>query len=150
MATHSCILAWRIPWTGEPGGLLSMGSHRVSYDLSDFACIRALEKGMATHSSILAWRIPGMEGPGRLPSMGLHRVGYDWSDLIAAAAAIWLLRNVIKWSVRLWKSLSSLTQVQICFSECLLGIYIWIYYKMQTFNSWKGSSPFCSDLSLVY
>ena len=29
MATHSNILAWRIPWTGEPGGLLSMGSHRV-------------------------------------------------------------------------------------------------------------------------
>ena len=27
MATHSCILAWRIPWTEEPGGLQSMGSH---------------------------------------------------------------------------------------------------------------------------
>ena len=30
MATHSSILAWRIPWTGEPGGLPSMGSHRSS------------------------------------------------------------------------------------------------------------------------
>ena len=30
MATHSSVLAWRIPGTGEPGGLLSMGSHRVS------------------------------------------------------------------------------------------------------------------------
>ena len=30
MATHSSILAWRIPWTGEPGGLQSMGSHRVN------------------------------------------------------------------------------------------------------------------------
>ena len=29
MATHSSVLAWRIPWTGEPGGLLSMGLHRV-------------------------------------------------------------------------------------------------------------------------
>ena len=29
MATHSRILAWRIPWTGEPGGLQSMGSHTV-------------------------------------------------------------------------------------------------------------------------
>ena len=29
MATHSSVLAWRIPGTGEPGGLLSMGSHRV-------------------------------------------------------------------------------------------------------------------------
>ena len=32
MATHSGILAWRIPGTGEPGGLPSMGSHRVGYD----------------------------------------------------------------------------------------------------------------------
>ena len=41
MATHSSILAWRIPWTGEPGGLLSMGSHRVTQlkRLSMHACI---------------------------------------------------------------------------------------------------------------
>ena len=31
-ATHSSVLAWRIPGTGEPGGLLSMGSHRVRHD----------------------------------------------------------------------------------------------------------------------
>ena len=34
MATPSSILAWRIPWTEEPGGLQSMGSHRVGHDLS--------------------------------------------------------------------------------------------------------------------
>ena len=32
MAIHSSVLAWRIPWTGEPGGLPSMGSHRVGHD----------------------------------------------------------------------------------------------------------------------
>ena len=32
MATHSSVLAWRIPGTAEPGGLLSMGSHRVGHD----------------------------------------------------------------------------------------------------------------------
>ena len=32
MATHSSVLAWRIPGMGEAGGLLSMGSHRVGYD----------------------------------------------------------------------------------------------------------------------
>ena len=32
MATHSSILAWRIPWTEEPGGLQSMGSRRVGHD----------------------------------------------------------------------------------------------------------------------
>ena len=32
MATYSSILAWRIPWAQEPGGLLSLGSHRVGHD----------------------------------------------------------------------------------------------------------------------
>ena len=37
MATHSSVLAWRIPGTGEPGEMLSMGSHRVRHDWSDLA-----------------------------------------------------------------------------------------------------------------
>ena len=37
MATHSSILAWRIPGTGEPGGLPSMGSHRVGHNRNDLA-----------------------------------------------------------------------------------------------------------------
>ena len=37
MATHSSVLAWRIPGMGEPGGLLSMGLHRVRHDWSDLA-----------------------------------------------------------------------------------------------------------------
>ena len=39
MATHSNILAWRIPWTEEPGRLQSIGLQRVGYDRSNFACI---------------------------------------------------------------------------------------------------------------
>ena len=37
MATHSSVLAWRIPGMGEPGGLPSVGSHRVGHDWSDLA-----------------------------------------------------------------------------------------------------------------
>ena len=37
MATHSITLAWKIPWTEEPGRLQSMGSHRVGHDWSDLA-----------------------------------------------------------------------------------------------------------------
>ena len=37
MAIHSSVLAWRIPGMGEPGGLPSMGSHRIGHDWSDFA-----------------------------------------------------------------------------------------------------------------
>ena len=89
MAPHSSTLAWKIPWTEEPGGLQSMGSRRVRPDwvTSPFTFhFHALEKEMATHSSILAWRIPRTGEPGRLLSMGSHRVGHDWSNLAAAAA----------------------------------------------------------------
>ena len=65
MATHSSILAWRIPGTGEPGGLPSMGSHRVGHDWSDLAAAAAAEE------------------PGRLPSMGSQRVGHNWATSLS-------------------------------------------------------------------
>ena len=43
MATHSSVLAWRIPGKREPGGLPSMGSHRVGHDWSDLAAAAAAE-----------------------------------------------------------------------------------------------------------
>ena len=47
MATHSSVLAWRIPGTAEPGGLLSMGSHRVGHEdtRSDLAAAAASQRG---------------------------------------------------------------------------------------------------------
>ena len=47
MATHSSVLAWRIPGMGEPGGLSSMGSHRVGHDWSDLAVTHVF------HASVL-------------------------------------------------------------------------------------------------
>ena len=41
MATHSSVLAWRIPGMGEPDGLPSIGSHRVGHDGSDLAAVAA-------------------------------------------------------------------------------------------------------------
>ena len=41
MATHSSVLAWRIPGTEEPGGLPSLGSHRVGHNSSDLAAAAA-------------------------------------------------------------------------------------------------------------
>ena len=43
MATHSSVPAWRIPGTGEPGGLPSLGSHRVRHDWSDLAAAAAIK-----------------------------------------------------------------------------------------------------------
>ena len=94
MAPHSSTLAWKIPWTEEPGGLQSMGSLSRTR-LSDFTFtfhFHALEKEMATHSSVLAWRIPGTGDPDALPSMGSHRVGHNCSDLAAA----WSLSQLLK------------------------------------------------------
>ena len=62
MAPHSSTLAWKIPWTEEPGGLAVHGFAKSQTGLSDFTFtfhFHALEKEMATHSSVLAWRIPG-------------------------------------------------------------------------------------------
>ena len=65
MATHSNVLAWRIPGMGEPGGLPSMGSHRVGHDWSDLAAAAVTEA--TTESLELASRrweqtAPGTEG----------------------------------------------------------------------------------------
>ena len=85
-ATHSSALAWKIPWTEEPGRLQSMGLLRVGHDwatsLSLFTFMH-WEKEMAPHSSTLAWRIPGTGEPGGLQSMGSLRVRHDWATSLS-------------------------------------------------------------------
>ena len=80
MAPHSSTLAWKTPWTEEPGELYAVhGVVKSRTRLSVFTFtfhFHALEKEMATHFSVLAWRIPGMAEPGGLPSMASHRVGH--------------------------------------------------------------------------
>ena len=75
MATHSSVLAWRIPGTGEPGGLPSMGSHRVGHDWSD------LPAAAAGHFRA---------GPG--PGMVPHR---ETERPAACARLATLLRNIV-------------------------------------------------------
>ena len=47
MATHSSILAWRVPWTEEPGGLESIGSHRVGHNSSGLESMQGMLWGGA-------------------------------------------------------------------------------------------------------
>ena len=58
MATHSGVFAWRIPGTGEPGGLPSMGSHRVGHDWSNLAAAAGVISLKFTWvvQSIICWR----------------------------------------------------------------------------------------------
>ena len=100
MATHSSILAWKIPWTKEPGRLQSMESRDFTFTFH----FHALENEMATHSSVLTWRIPGTGEPGGLTSMGSHRVGHDWSNLAAIAAIA--AAESLQWREVKWKSLN--------------------------------------------
>ena len=52
MATHSSVLAWRIPGTEEPSGLPSVGSHRLGHDLSNLAA--AVDFHLYIHTELLA------------------------------------------------------------------------------------------------
>ena len=59
MATHSSVLAWRIPGTGEPDGLPSMGSHRVRHYWSDLAAAAAEESDnrLVMFDSMIPWTV---------------------------------------------------------------------------------------------
>ena len=88
MATHSSILAWRIPWTEEPGRLQSMGSLRVRHSwatsLALFTFMHWRRKWQPTPVFL-----PGeSQGRGSLVGCRLwgRAVGHDWSNLAAAAA----------------------------------------------------------------
>ena len=90
MATHSSVLAWRIPGTGEPGGLPSMGSHRVGHDWSDLA------------AATVKWKITSSV------TQELHFHGYDLQQHYSIHEIKSLHQNVNKcitsfpWKVLLW------------------------------------------------
>ena len=96
MAPHSSTLAWKIPWTEEPGRLQSMGSLRVGHNwvtsLSLFTFMHWRRKWQPTPVFLPGesqgwgslWERMPIDG---LPSMGSHRIGHDWSNLATAAAA---------------------------------------------------------------
>ena len=76
MATHSSVLAWRIPGTGEPGGLPSMGSHRVGHDWSDLAVVAVSSSSGSLFNS---WYWPLLPCKYLLPNCSLlliHLVHY--------------------------------------------------------------------------
>ena len=65
MATHSSVLAWRIPETEEPGGRPSVGSHRVGHDWSDLAAAapnKLLRKDPVVHLKINTFQLSRYSG----------------------------------------------------------------------------------------
>ena len=94
MATHSSVLAWRIPGTGEPRGLPSMGLHRVGHNWSDLAAAAAacLPKGFSGSSVGIQFACNAGD-PGsilqlrRSPGEGIgYPLQYSWASLMAQMA----------------------------------------------------------------
>ena len=72
MATHSSVLAWRIPWTEEPGRLQSIGSQRVGHEWSELACTHA-------HGVLR-----------RFPSSG----GRTENDFLPTQVQLWIIKSI--------------------------------------------------------
>ena len=80
MVTHSSVLAWRIPGTGEPGRLPSMGPHRVRHDWRDLAAA-ALGRHWGPKTSRKDLGVGGGEEPSCLPGAACRRWESRWSVL---------------------------------------------------------------------
>ena len=98
MATHSSVLAWRIPGTGEPGGLPALGSHRVGHDWSDLA---AAALDMLAKSLPSCWTLCGPRVARQaLLSAGLSRQEH-WRGLPRPPPGAFLTRG---WDAHLFIS----------------------------------------------
>ena len=90
MATHSSVLAWRIPGTGKPGGLPSIGSHRVRHDWSDLA-------GAAAASTVLqlVLTLPGRGLPHQTVVSLKCNLLYTLSSLLLQQLVQAYLRDIV-------------------------------------------------------
>ena len=100
MATHSSVLAWRIPGTAEPGRLLSMGSHRVGHDWSDLAAAAA-----AAAAAFLFFKIKKEDAGGEQDLKEINMMTKVWGTIY-----IHDMRGVIRSK---WMTLNSLHLVWI-------------------------------------
>ena len=99
MAAHSWILAWTIPWTEEPGGLWSTGSHRNGHKWGDRACTRAHRVGNLIYDSALIGCFGLME-----PRLHVCHFSFEknvfWTPLMALLCAVkWLPRGSTCWGI---------------------------------------------------
>ena len=137
MATHSSVLAWRIPGTGEPGGLPSMGSHRVGHGWSDLAAAAIkkemlpsflfLEKFMKNYNSYFSvwYKLPVM-----LPG---HWLSLVKCFLIINEVSLHV-RSLFRFSISFWGRFSNLCLFRK-FSIHLNYLFYW-YTLIHSILSW--------------
>ena len=151
MATHSSVLAWRIPGTGEPGGLPSMGSHRVGHNWSNLAAAAAagftlFKKGFpdgseSKESACNAGDPGSFPGSRRSPGEGNgYTLQYSWGDISLwswFAFPWWLVMLSISscahWPfVCLWKYVYSVSSL-IFWLDCFLFFWCWVVWVLHIF-----------------
>ena len=92
-ATHSSVLAWRIPGTGEPGGLPSMGLHRVRHDWSDLAAAAAAAFCHGDFSAVYIWFFLKWSWIQSLMLMAillqLNYIGISWEYCLDNSVSVW-------------------------------------------------------------
>ena len=90
MATHPSVLVWRIPGTGEPGGLPSMGLHRVRHDWRDLAAAAAeIVYHFNNGYCMSLGKLQETGKPGMLQSMGSQRVGHPGLNNNIPCECVW-------------------------------------------------------------
>ena len=135
MATHSSVLAWRIPGIGEPGGLPSMGSHRVGHDWSDLAAADSILKGSHYFAD-----------------QGLSSQSYGFSS-----SHVWILdskesrvlKNWCFWTVVLEKNLESPLDCKEIQPVQPKGNQSWIFIGRTDGWSWNSNTlaTWCEELT---
>ena len=136
---HSSVLAWRIPGMGEPGGLLSMGSHRVRHDWSDLAAaapgaIGAVCKG--------AWKTEhALVAPGNLHPFPRAR----WPVYLLVLGIPWLLSLREEGTFRMWARLYSLAKPVLLAPNSVSLLAAWTLGKK--FLNSPGGTWFSKEVS---
>ena len=139
MATHSSVLAWRIPGTGEPGWLPSMGSHRVGHDWSDLAAAACYnQKKVWLKKGTSGWnKQPEKRAPLAGPSchLGQHS-GYSVQSLsrVQLLAIPWTAAHQASLFITTSRSLLKLMSIESVMPSNHLSSVI-------PFSSWLQSYP---------
>ena len=136
MATHSSILAWRIPWMEEPGWATVHGVTKSQTLMSDFTFtfhFHALEKELATtHSSVLAWKIPGM-GAWWAAVYGVTQSWTRLTWLSSSSSYYWKLK------VYRWKQILSVVSLVV------QGYFTHLQKKYANYSSLNNHSLYISQ-----
>ena len=135
MAAHSSVLVWRIPGTGEPGGLPSMGSHRVGHDWSDLAAAAAaalyymgFPSGSVIESACNVGATGSIPGSGRSAGVNGHLLQYSPLENPMDRGAWWVtVHRVTKSQTWLKQFSTQAGTIWYSYNYCYLGNH---YYNI--------------------